>query len=312
METSENLPETSSNTWTSFVADSHVKTSAKPENVPESRELARGFGLSSPALLGWLDLDTCVLKTYQVCLFQEQCEEWSETWPDAGMWELTSVYELRTSELRISESESSSWPTATVDDAKSSGSRAYSTESGRHPGTTLTDAIRMWPTARAEDSESCGNHPDAMDSLTGATRNWATPNAHDGRRSGSDAASTQGANLKRDAENWATPQAHDNHGGKSSEQIEAMRLKNGSGVRNLNEDVQIWQTPGTDSFRTRRGERKDEIGLDQQARFFHDLLPAPMIPDGPLSSKPDRTSRRRLNPRFVEWLMGFPIGWTEP
>jgi len=22
--------------------------------------------------------------------------------------------------------------------------------------------------------------------------------------------------------------------------------------------------------------------------------------------------KRRLNPRFVEWLMGFPIGWTEP
>jgi len=22
-------------------------------------------------------------------------------------------------------------------------------------------------------------------------------------------------------------------------------------------------------------------------------------------------SNRRLNPRFVEWLMGFPIGWTD-
>ena len=35
-----------------------------------------------------------------------------------------------------------------------------------------------WPTARAEDSECCGNHPEAMDSLHGVTRvlsGWATP-----------------------------------------------------------------------------------------------------------------------------------------
>lgn len=32
--------------------------------------------------------------------------------------------------------------------------------------------------------------------------------------------------------------------------------------------------------------------------------------DGPLSSLSGPTSRRRLNPRFVEWLMGFPPAWT--
>lgn len=36
-----------------------------------------------------------------------------------------------------------------------------------------------WPTARAENSESCGNHPGATDSLTGITRNWMTPSAND-------------------------------------------------------------------------------------------------------------------------------------
>jgi hypothetical protein len=172
-----------------------------------------------------------------------------------------------------------------------------------HPGTTLTDAIRLWPTARAEDGESCGNHPQAQDSLTGATRNWITPSAHDGRRPGSDATSTQGANLKRDAE-W-------------------------------------WQTPAADSFRSRGGERRDEMGLDQQGRNWitpnardwksetgsehntYDKTPNlsrqvyrvshldPAIPDGPTSSANAPTSRRRLNPRFVEFLLGLPIGWTE-
>lgn len=40
---------------------------------------------------------------------------------------------------------------------------------------TNGSASSSWPTARAEDSESCGNHPNATDSLGGATRNWTTP-----------------------------------------------------------------------------------------------------------------------------------------
>ena len=133
---------------------------------------------------------------------------------------------------------------------------------------------------------------------------WPTATAHDGRRPGSEEGSTQGANLKREAEQW--------------------------------------QTPGTDSFRSRGGERVDEPGLDQQVRMWRsptsrdwkgesaeswrtretgDLtptladqvlsLPLPTTPkDGQSSSESAPTSRRRLNPLFVEWLMGWPIGWT--
>ena len=86
-----------------------------------------------------------------------------------------------------------------------------------------------------------------------------------------------------------------------------MREKNGSGVRNLNEDVAMWatpqednannaggpsrtngtyrdltvdaihwQTPATDSFRSRGGDRKDEMGLDQEARTWA----TPTVGDG--------------------------------
>lgn len=41
----------------------------------------------------------------------------------------------------------------------------------------LENVARNWPTARAEDAESCGNHPGATDSLTGAARLWRTPDA---------------------------------------------------------------------------------------------------------------------------------------
>ena len=127
----------------------------------------------------------------------------------------------------------------------------------------------------------------------------------------------------------------------------------------IRDRAELWQTPATDSFRSRGGDRKDEMGLDQQARMFptpasrdfrtpnskagkdrgmgakgeqlqnfvEHLFPSVSLPDqqtpaGPPSSETTPLSvpalpstkteeKRRLNPRFVEWLMGFPVSWTE-
>lgn len=288
------------NPWTSSAEDSPARISARQESRPVSRELAAACGLSTPVWFGNFDLDTCSLRTSQGSLFQTQCDELSENWPDSGMWDATAVYELQSSEPVTCESACSSWPTATANDAQQ---RQISV---------------LWPTARAEDSESCGNHPGATDSLTGATRNWATPKALTG-----------GPNSNR----------------------EAWRERTGkTGGADLQEQIGHWQTPATDSFRSRGGDRKDEMGLDQDARSWNqwrtpthcsenslrgsgqdpairaaqghainlqdqtlvwNSLPAPATHDGPPSSESGQTSRRRLNPRFVEWLMGFPVSWTE-
>ena len=113
--------------------------------------------------------------------------------------------------------------------------------------------------------------------------------------------------------------------------------------------VGLWQTPAVDSFRSRGGDRKDEMGLDHKrgsrssqllrhgtfgakrggaATMSHfnrpsvPTLPAMIehsfLPDqqtemhGEKSSQTALTSRRRLNTKFVEWLMGLPEGWTSP
>lgn len=86
---------------------------------------------------------------------------------------------------------------------------------------------------------------------------WPTASAHDGRRPGHEQGSTQGRNLKREAETWAPPTSRD------------------------------WKDQGlTDETPT-------NSLLGRQA-------PRSMEPNG----------RRVLNPRFVEWLMGLPLGWT--
>jgi hypothetical protein len=120
-----------------------------------------------------------------------------------------------------------------------------------------------------------------------------------------------------------------------------------TGGIDLEGEAELWQTPATDSFRSRGGDRKDEMGLDQQARFAmfptpaardyrsesggaatmnhfnrpagpslpamieHSFLPdQPTESDGQPLSESAQTSPRRLNPKFVEWLQGLPEGWT--
>lgn len=51
--------------------------------------------------------------------------------------------------------------------------------------------------------------------------------------------------------------------------------------------------------------------MDQLANFVTYSPQAQQIPDGPASSPAIPASRRRLNPVFGEWLMGWRICWTE-
>lgn len=256
----------------------------------------------------------------------------------------------RKSAPRTSANGSSSWPTARADTLgtrpNGNGGKILAEEAeiwstphahNAHgaPGAGLTandgrhrDLVRetaMWPTPRSEDSESAGNHPGATDSLTGATSHWPTPVANDDNQ---------------------TAEAH-------------LAKKPGrTVVTSLNIVAKDWQTPASDSFRSRGGDRKDEPGLDQQARYWatplwSDAANAGSLasgsadtmlwrqasqrfpldpqtePHGSESSQPGPTSRRpsastrngssasdsrllrrRLNPRFVAWLMGWQPGWT--
>ena len=129
-----------------------------------------------------------------------------------------------------------------------------------------------------------------------------------------------------DCSSW--PTAKTPSGGSNSK-----RKERGAGGADLQEAAAQWQTPATDSFRSRGGDRKNEQGLDQQARtwatpscrdadkwqkkpkrkgqiqlsaqaYSHPVQGIPT--DGNMYSK----QIRRLNPLFVEWLMGLPRGWT--
>jgi hypothetical protein len=153
-----------------------------------------------------------------------------------------------------------------------------------HSGTTLTDAIFKHGQAALASSSTNGSRqglwptPDTQTGPHGARGVSTNPN-HQSAKS-----------LEATARTWATPQAHDAQAPKTPEQIAAMRAK-GHGVKNLNEQA----CGGTPTARDHKS------GRGNNDRDYKELTP--MV---------ERTQAGKLNPRWVETLMGLPVGWVMP
>ncbi len=98
---------------------------------------------------------------------------------------------------------------------------------------------------------------------------------------------------------WPTPQAHDAQKGDANR---VGRFGTTHGGRDLTDWVQMWPTPmpsDVEGGRTTKGKnRQNETGLRKavQRSSREQLL--------------IETVGGQLNPMWVEWLMGFPHGWT--
>ncbi len=150
-------------------------------------------------------------------------------------------------------------------------------------GGEFAKSVKNWPSPRSEDAESCGNHPGAIDSLTGATKLWPTPKATEHKGAdGPGQGGHDGMYLTGAAKLWPMPASRD--------------------------------YKGTNSKKHRD---KDQGHHDQLPNFVAMTFPSSLLAlvperstNGGESSKSDQTSPRRLNGKFVEWLMGHPPGWT--
>jgi hypothetical protein len=187
------------------------------------------------------------------------------------------------------------WPTATAAD----GAKGSTTYARGNP--SLLGAARNWPTPRANDphtpiASGSGrgmNLPEASASL------WQTPTADPSRmRSGE--RSDEPVLDKQAKALWQTPRA---------EGFDAERHR--GQTDSLHSQTKAWPTPpASDGKRAISPDERDRTqGATLSATVSRSFLPDPTT-ETPGSASPRSTAV--LSPRFVEWLMGFPAGWSDP
>lgn len=110
---------------------------------------------------------------------------------------------------------------------------------------------------------------------------WATPDCNTSTRSNG----LMGPNIREQAANWPTPASRDYKGENSSQHMT--------------------KTDGRTDGRSRN--HADQLPNFVMYRFSHQDQ---TMNDGKTSSPNTQTSRRRLNPQFVDFLMGWLPGWT--
>jgi hypothetical protein len=260
--------------------DSLAKIYPQQEKELESQENDLDYGRRWRELSVKYDRATSSWKTHR-CLWEEDLDWFSLTLPKWGMMRRGVLLERITPVLHTSEIESGLWRTPTAHDWKNTGccNQIY-----------LSDQVRP---------EQVTNKLKKLSMMT-----FATPQVRDSQPEGLEAGkrrmerySTCG--LQTAVHLWPTPQAH-----KTTESGEIVNADGtpwdgkskphskttGRPITTALADAVRFATPQERDFRTGSTDRWDNPA---RSRNLNDQIGG------------------QLNPTWVEWLMGWPLGWTD-
>jgi hypothetical protein len=127
---------------------------------------------------------------------------------------------------------------------------------------------------------------------------WRTPSSSDGEGGVMEMREGCAGKYKlrdhvaaEEKKSWGTPSCMDTLPPRSAEALARAKLK--GGCKNLREEVHQWATP-----RDQDHKHSLPTEYEMQSRMHNQLL--------------HMQTGGKLNPRWVETLMGLPIGWTMP
>ncbi len=297
--------------------------SEKPTTVTYGLKQSESYAKWDPNSSGW--------KTYQLSLLTNTSESLSGSFPKAGIAWRGRLYRLRSLERPIVEivSGSSEWPTPRSHEA---GDYTYDKGDKAKPRPTLSGAAKMFPTpnvpngGRSVRKDAVWKGSSAYDPETGQkiqvglehhVRMWPTPTATDGSKAPKYYAGGN-PSLPHAVKVWPTPKSS------PSGPDYARAGREGAGGDDLATAVarDLWPTP-TSSDAKGRGKKYAQGGtpLSCAAKTW----PTPSARDWKSSNASPETMKKNarplnetvtrgaggaLNPMWVEWLMGWPLGWT--
>lgn len=172
------------------------------------------------------------------------------------------------------------WPTATRRDWKSGAASAATHARNSRPLSEVVarverEGMRVWATPRRSDGER-GGRGDLIQQVRGNK----TGSTHGGQRL------------------WPTPERSDGTGGRISASLGGVRPSGAKRAITLGTAVahegRLWPTPSARTAAQGPGRSEQCEGGPNLRTAVADASPGP------------------LNPAWVEWLMGLPVGWTDP
>ena len=267
--------------WISCLRASRASRSVRLGNSADSMT-SDGSGLLSSNALGTFNPDGSFSKTC-LDLFVTDSDPCSVDWPRSGtmrngVCSARPTLELHTSgnASGVSPAEGTAWTTPA---ATETGQR---TEKYAQGGTPLTMQAGLWATPDVRSHHA-----------QGATHNPAS----------------QSTQIALQAQQWPTPNAHHKDAGPIPPREDGTER-----LDQLPRVAVVWPTPtSTDAngARNQTSGRKPDSTHNPGTTLndaIRSSLPALRISScGPECSP----KHRRLNPRFVEWLMNWPAGWTD-
>lgn len=223
-------------------------------------------------------------------------------WVSSLRW---AYSQRKKSALRTSANGSSSWPTAK---AATGGANSKREDRGAG-GPDLQEVSQNWPTPMAGTPAQNGNNEagnsDFTRKMDEILSGWSTPRSSDADKGGPNQSfGAGGIPLPAQAANWPTPASRDHKGENSSE-----HMTNAAGRKHMDQlpnfvthsfsrPVPTKTTHGVPSSKTRPTSRR----LLRSATSH--ITPAILR----RWLRRGSWRKKRLNPNFVEWLMGWPPG----
>lgn len=243
------------------------------------------YGLPMQQPLVYYDLNSQSWKTWERSLFVDY-QTYSDRWPKSGLMRNGNVFQQVPLELPIGGNACGSWLTPTANDAKNNTFPKSQLEWGSVVGAVM----RRWPTPRACD-ERHGKNTNPNDKRSGlpAAVLFPTMTAQGNLRGGSSAKKVVKKMI--------------NAGNINECEINALF---GCSVQSLKEKWELVDS-NVGLFPTPVASGK-LCGGTRDFEKLHVLHAAGVI------SEEERRSMSNggcLNPDWVEWLMGYPIGWTD-
>lgn len=274
--------------WISSLPDSLANPLVLPAKDGPKRTTGI-CGLKPSESFARLGTDSAYWKTSQVCLFTNTPEPFSENWPKAGMIVNGIAYRRPPLAHHIADPDCGLWPTPrTITGGPESAKRKKELGRINSAGGDLQAAVKVWPTPRAGNPGSRPNKKGGKILAEEVKKMWPTPRkqmSHGVCKSRAENPALAEAEYRLEdvvavrggtsiPQTYPTPQAAD-----CKQKPQPLRKKKDRQTRK--------ETPGS-----YRGDLADHVGAQ---------------------TKEDATADKpgQLNPDWVEWLMGWPIGWTD-